>query len=152
MSGVDAYRRTLNQTESSRDTEFRLLAQVTSALIHAQKIADEIRSNPEKMAQYSTALNWNNQVWDMFADDCGAEGNQLPKDLRGAIVSLGIWVKKETQAVLNNEGDLGSLIAVNRDIMKGLQNSAALQKASEQGEVTEGKPGIPPNGLFSDTA
>ena len=83
MSGVDAYRRTQNQTESSRDTEFRLLAQVTSALINAQKIADEIRSNPEKMAQYVLALNWNNQVWDMFADDCGTEGNQLPKGLRG---------------------------------------------------------------------
>jgi flagellar biosynthesis activator protein FlaF len=35
MSGVDAYKRTLNQTGSSRDTEFRLLAQVTTALINA---------------------------------------------------------------------------------------------------------------------
>ena len=67
-------------------------------------------------------------------------------------MSLGIWVKKETLAVLNHEGDIGFLIAVNRNIMKGLQNSAALQKASEPGEVSEGKPVTPPTGLFIDSA
>jgi flagellar biosynthesis activator protein FlaF len=104
------------------------------------------------MAQYSDALNWNNQVWDLFADDCGTEGNQLSRELRGAIVSLGIWVKKETQAALNQEGDLDSLIAVNRDIMKGLQNSAVLQQAKEQGQTADAKPVTPTAGLIIDSA
>ena len=51
MSGVDVYKRTLNQTGSSRDTEFRLLAQVTTALINAQKIEGDVKSDPVKMAQ-----------------------------------------------------------------------------------------------------
>jgi len=150
MSGVDAYQRTLNQTGSTRDTEFRLLGQVTTALINAQKIESEIRSDPTKMAQFADALNWNNQVWDLFADDCGTAGNQLPKELRGAIVSLGIWVKKETQAALNGDGDLASLIAVNRDIMKGLRNSAANALAQEQASAPP--PGTPSGGLVIDSA
>jgi flagellar biosynthesis activator protein FlaF len=150
MSGVDAYKRTLNQTGSTRDTEFRLLGQVTTALINAQKIESEIRADPTKMAQFADALNWNNQVWDLFADDCGTAGNQLPRELRGAIVSLGIWVKKETQSALNGSGDLESLIAVNRDIMKGLRNSAANQQAQEQ--AAGPPPGTPTSGLVIDSA
>jgi len=48
MSGVDAYQRTLNQTGSTRDKEFRLLGQVTTALINAQKIENEVKSDPTK--------------------------------------------------------------------------------------------------------
>lgn len=150
MSGVDAYQRTLNQTGATRDTEFRLLGQVTTALINAQKIENEVKSDPTKMAQFADALNWNNQVWDLFADDCGTAGNQLPRELRGAIVSLGIWVKKETQAALNGDGDLASLIAVNRDIMRGLRNSAANQQAQEQASTPP--PGTPSGGLVIDSA
>jgi flagellar protein FlaF len=149
MSRVDAYQRTLNQTGSTRDTEFRLLGQVTTALINAKKIENEIQADPTKMAQFADALNWNNQVWDLFADDCGTAGNQLPRELRGAIVSLGIWVKKETQAALSGNGDLDSLIAVNRDIMKGLRNSAANQKAQEQAPPP---PGTASGGLVIDSA
>jgi len=124
MSGVDAYKRTLNQTGTSRDTEFRLLGQVTTALINAQKTMGDIKTDPQKMAQYADALNWNARLWDLFVEDCGSAGNQLPREIRGAIVSLGIWVKKETAMALNGEGDLDSLIAVNRDIMKGLRGTA----------------------------
>ena len=152
MSGVDAYKRTLNQTGSSRDTEFRLLGQVTTALINAQKNESLIKADPTLMAQYADALNWNNQVWDLFADDCGTAGNQLPNELRGAIVSLGIWVKKETQAALSGTGDLDSLIAVNRDIMKGLRNSAANQQAADQNRPASPPPGTPTTGLIIDSA
>ena len=152
MSGVDAYKRTLNQTGSSRDTEYRLLGQVTTALIKAQQVESETKSDPKKMAEYVDALNWNNEVWDLFTEDCGAEGNQLPRELRAAVVSLGIWIKKETQAALNGNGDLALLIAVNRDIMKGLNNSAAAQQAREQGQDAEPPPGTPMTGLLIDSA
>ena len=49
MAGVDSYKRALNKTASSRDTEYRLLAQVTSALIEAQKADGDMKKNPKKM-------------------------------------------------------------------------------------------------------
>jgi len=123
MSGIDAYKKTITQTATSRDTEYRLLAQVTSELIKAVENKKGAANDPTKMAQVATALNWNKQVWDVFVEDCGTAGNQLPRDLRAAIVSLGIWVTKETAIALEGEGDLDSLVAVNRDIMKGLKPS-----------------------------
>lgn len=127
MSGIDAYKKTITQTATSRDTEYRLLAQVTSELIKAVENKKGAANDPTKMAQVATALNWNKQVWDVFVEDCGTAGNQLPRDLRAAIVSLGIWVTKETAIALEGEGDLDSLVAVNRDIMKGLKPSRSTE-------------------------
>lgn len=125
MSGIDAYKKTINQTATSRDTEYRLLAQVTSELIKAIENQKGAKGDPKKMSQVASALNWNKQVWDVFVEDCGTAGNQLPRELRAAIVSLGIWVTKETALALEGDGDIDSLVAVNRDIMKGLKPDQA---------------------------
>lgn len=143
MSGIDAYKKTITQTATSRDTEYRLLAQVTSELIKAVENKKGAANDPTKMAQVASALNWNKQVWDIFVEDCGTAGNQLPRDLRAAIVSLGIWVTKETAIALEGEGDIDSLVAVNRDIMKGLkpsqstENQAALKTSGAVGSILD---------------
>lgn len=79
MSGIDAYKKTINQTATSRDTEYRLLAQVTSELMKAIDNKKGAANDPSKMAQVASALNWNKQVWDVFVEDCGTAGNQLPE-------------------------------------------------------------------------
>ena len=120
MAGVDAYKRALNKTASSRDTEYRLLAQVTFALIEAKKADGDMKKNPTKMKLIAEALNWNNEIWSAFMDDCRESGNKLPKELRGGILSLAIWVGKETKLAMEGTTNLDMLIAINRDIMKGL--------------------------------
>ena len=57
MSGIDAYKKALNQTGSSRNAEYRLLAQVTAALIDAQETAGDMKKNPTKMQKLAEALN-----------------------------------------------------------------------------------------------
>lgn len=125
MSQYDAYKRTIKQTAAPRDVEYRLLAQVTAALMKAKDLRGQSRSDPRRMAQVMDALNWNNQVWDAFVEDVGTEGNMLPRELRAAIVSLGIWVTRETGLVSAGDGDIDALIAVNRAIMRGLNPQAA---------------------------
>lgn len=130
MSQYDAYKRTIKQTAAPRDVEYRLLAQVTAALMKAKDLRVQSRNDPRQMAQVMDALNWNNQVWDAFVEDVGTEGNMLPRELRAAIVSLGIWVTRETGLVSAGEGDIDALIAVNRAIMRGLNPQAAAQEGS----------------------
>tara|TARA_S200000501_G_scaffold188722_1_gene177491 strand:- start:182 stop:637 length:456 start_codon:yes stop_codon:yes gene_type:complete len=125
MAGVDAYKKALNKTSSDRDTEYRLLAQVTASLIEAKEADGDMRVNPKKMRLVAEALNWNNEVWAAFMDDCRSSDNRLPEKLRGGILSLAIWVGKETKLAMNGDSDLEMLIAVNRDIMKGLSASTA---------------------------
>ena len=123
MAGVDAYKKALNKTASDRDTEYRLLAQVTASLIEAKEADVDMRVNPKKMRLVAEALNWNNEVWAAFMDDCRSSDNRLPEKLRGGIMSLAIWVGKETKSAMNGDSDLEMLIAVNRDIMRGLSGA-----------------------------
>jgi len=132
MSGIDAYKKALNKTASSRNAEYRLLAQVTAALIEAKEADGDMRKDPAKMKMLAHALNWNNEVWSTFMDDCRSEDNKLPEKLRGGILSLGIWVNKETQAALNGDVGLDALISVNRDIMKGLDDATTVKTDSKK--------------------
>ncbi len=128
MSSYDAYNRAIKNTASPRDVEYRLLGQVTSALMKAQQRMTDARNTPTAMAEVMDALNWNNQVWDTFVQDVGTEGNMLPRELRAAIVSLGIWVSRETGLVSTGEGDIEALISVNKAIMRGLNPARAEQE------------------------
>ena len=132
MSGIDAYKKALNKSGSSRNAEYRLLAQVTAALIEAKEADGDMRKNPAKMKMLAHALNWNNEVWSTFMDDCRSEDNKLPEKLRGGILSLGIWVNKETQAALNGDVGLDALISVNRDIMTGLDDATTVNTDSKK--------------------
>lgn len=133
MSSYDAYNRTIKNTSSPRDVEYRLLGQVTAALMKAKVRKDQARNTPAAMAEVMDALNWNNQVWDTFVEDVGTEGNMLPRELRAAIVSLGIWVSRETGLVTSGDGDIDALISVNRAIMRGLNPARAEKEEQEQG-------------------
>jgi len=114
MSGYAAYGKIQNVTESPRSTERRLLSQVTAALIEAGK---DFR-NVQKLYD---AILWNKRVWDTFAYECAAEDNQLPKEIRAGLISLAIWVNKETTAVMDGQKDLEPLISVNKSIIEGLR-------------------------------
>ena len=132
MSGIDAYKKALNQTASSRNAEYRLLAQVTAALIDAQETPGDMKKDPAKMQKLAEALNWNNEVWPAFMEDCRSENNKLPEKLRGGILSLGLWVGKETQAAMNGDVGLDALITVNRDIMKGLDDATTTKTVADK--------------------
>lgn len=114
MQGYAAYAKAQNTTGSHRDTEYRLLGAVTGALVRAQDGDGTLQDRVK-------AVLWNDKVWNAFMCDLGSPENRLPKALKGALLSLAIWVSKETQRVLDNEADLAGLININRQIMEGLR-------------------------------
>ena len=131
MRSRDIYRQTIQQTAAPRDVEYRLIAQVTSALIECEEIVDQAATDPRKMACLVEALNANKRMWDVFVEDVGMAGNQLPRELRADIVSLGIWVGKESDLILDGRGDLSALISINRAISRGLAGTRAEVKSTD---------------------
>ena len=108
-----AYGRTQNRVENPRQVEYRLLGQVTGALI-------AVRGSTDKR-KFFDALLWNQRVWDAFLHDVSDEGNQLPAPLRRQIIGICLWVRRETDALIDGKGDIEALITVNRNIMEGLR-------------------------------
>lgn len=108
-----AYTRTRFLTETPRAAERRLLTEITADLIAA-------RDNTGRGAASMDALHRNREVWSVFAASCGATGNELPKTLRAAIISLALWVDKHTSSVVTGQEAIEDLISVNLALIDGL--------------------------------
>ena|SRR5213075_2131155 len=111
---LQAYQQAATRAESPRETEYRLFAQVTLALMQAAK------ADPNDFGARVDALDWNRRVWTVLGDDCANPANQLPGPLRASIISLAIWVGRHTSAVIRRQEEIEPLIEVNRLIMQGL--------------------------------
>lgn len=114
---LTAYQRVRTITESPRGTERRLMVQITGDLIDARDAGKTGR-------ELAPVLFRNREVWSAFSDACAARGNRLPDGLRASIVSLGLWVDRYSSAVMAGRDDIDALIAVNREIIEGLQAGA----------------------------
>lgn len=119
-----AYRTAQTSAETPSQIEYRLFAQVTNALLDVQ---DKPVTDPATIA----ALDWNRRMWSTFSTDCGAKGNQLPNELRAAIISLSIWVSKHSSLVMRGKENIENLININKTVMEGLADQAKLQAAAQ---------------------
>ncbi len=111
---IQTYQKASLQGENPRSTEYRLLGQVTKALM------DSADAGSADLRRKAEALDWNRRLWSAFATDCASSENRLPDTLRAAFISLSIWVSKHTSAVMRDGADIQDLIDVNRTIMQGL--------------------------------
>lgn len=117
-NGYATYKTAQTQTNDTRDVEYRLLAQVTGALMQAQEDPTNVKKRVE-------AVSWNRDIWSALRVDLASEENQLPKELRASLISISLWIERETFAVMDNTGDMDALINVNRNIMQGLKPDLA---------------------------
>lgn len=120
---LQAYQQAATRAESPRDTEYRLFAQVTRALIEASAL------DPAEIGRRADALDWNRRVWATFGTLCGEPENKLPPALRASIISLSIWVGKHTSLVIRRQEEIEPLIEINRMIMQGLAGGASAAAA-----------------------
>ncbi len=120
---LQAYQQAATRAETPRDTEYRLFAQVTRALMEAASY------DPSEIGKRIDALDWNRRLWSTLAADCAHPENRLPETLRASIISLSIWVGKHTSLVIRKEDEIEPLIEINRMIMQGLQPNTAAAAA-----------------------
>jgi flagellar protein FlaF len=133
--GYTAYRASQQQTQDTRDVEYRLLAQVTAALIAAKE-----KNAPYELREKLDAILWNRDVWAALRVDLSSDGNNLPKELRASLISIAIWIEKESLRLLDGQGDIDAVIDVNRNIMAGLKPNTSEQTDVQQddnGELSE---------------
>jgi len=121
---VLAYQQAAQRAEPPRDLEYRLLGQVTRALM------DAARLDAKDFTGRIDALDWNRRVWSALALDCASAQNALPEPVRAQIISLSIWVGRHTSAVMRREAEIEPLVDVNRAIMQGLAPASVSSSAA----------------------
>ncbi len=114
-----AYQSAASRAEDPRSAEYRLFGQVTRALLQARDLG------VTEIARRADALDWNRRMWTAFAADCSSDANQLPESLRAGIISLSIFVSRQSSAAIRSNDELDTLIDINRTIMQGLAPAPA---------------------------
>jgi flagellar biosynthesis activator protein FlaF len=118
-----AYKRILQETESPRQIERRILARLTGQLEQHQIYFDNLEPAdrlPLLAGELNAALWENQQFWQALMVDLAEPDNGLPPDLRAGLLSIGGWVEHHTNAILDGTADLAPLVEVNRNIERGL--------------------------------
>lgn len=120
-----AYKKNIREVEAPRDIERRVLSRITSDI---ERIAEEFDRAETRLARLNilanglaVALAENQQFWMALKHDLAEEGNQLPPDLRASLISLGLWVERQTNAIMSGEAKVAPLAAVNRSVTDGLR-------------------------------
>lgn len=68
------------------------------------------------------ALYFANRVWVRLIEDLGSTENQLDEELRANLISIGIWIIKESERIRHRESDnFQGIIDITKMIRDGLQ-------------------------------
>ena len=113
------YQRVRSMAETPRAMEYRLIGQITGELLGAWE-------NGLRGAALMPALHRNREMWSTFSAACAAPGNELPDQLRAAIISLALWVDRFTTDVVAGRDTIEPLVIVNRSILEGLGQGRAV--------------------------
>jgi flagellar protein FlaF len=124
-----AYKKTIRESESPRQIERRILSRVTYDLTHTGQGYDASETGEARLAILAGGLRdslyENQKFWAAMRYDLSETDNALPDGLKASLISIALWVDRETSALMAGQGRLTALIEVNTNITSGLSGQAA---------------------------
>lgn len=109
----NTYHKSQQKMETPRQVEYRAFVLATRQLMEAARGSDT-----KKICE---AAQFNRELWTVLQADLADSRNKLPDQLKANLLSLSIWVQRQTSAVMRGEASVDSLVQVNTDIMEGLK-------------------------------
>ena len=119
-NATQAYDRVAKQIASPRELEANLLLQAATRL---QAVRD---ASSRQQPELNEALLFNRKLWSIFLASVTNANNPLPAAVRQNVANLGLYVMNQTMTTLSDPRpeQLGSLIAINREVAAGLMGRA----------------------------
>ncbi|ANY79448.1 hypothetical protein BB934_15485 [Microvirga ossetica] len=98
-----------------RQREFELFEQ-------AIKLMKGAAGRPAQSQEMIEAIVFVQRLWTFLIKDLGHPDNGLPDKLKGQLISIGLWVMRESDRVIRGEQkSLEALIDINAMIQEGLK-------------------------------
>ena len=112
---LQAYAHTQKSSMSSREIEAMAFTKAALKLEDTKKSLDDYDA-------YASALKFNQLLWTIIQADIVDQDNQLPDQLKANILSLSIFVDRQTIKALadTSEKHLDVLININKNLAEGL--------------------------------
>ncbi|MBB4287348.1 flagellar biosynthesis regulator FlaF [Roseospira goensis] len=95
------------------------------AFTKAAVMMEDAKKNTDDRAILSQALRFNHLFWTILQADITDPANKLPNPIKANIMSLSIFVDKQTTKALRSSDpeDLDVLISINRNLAMGLRDN-----------------------------
>ena len=97
-----------------------------AAFSQAAYVLDQARQKVDDNEACEKALKYNQLLWSIVQADVSEGKNELPDDLKANLISLSLFVDKQTSKGLSNPTEelLDSLININLNISEGLMEGS----------------------------
>ena len=111
-----AYAETLEDTpHQARERERAAIERAIGMLQHAQ-------ANGRRSREAVEAPQYLRRLWSVLMEDLASPENDLPEKLRADLISIGLWVVRETELIRQEKSDdFPGLIEVMKSIADGLR-------------------------------
>lgn len=110
----------INTVETDpRRAEASILSNLAARMMRATEVG------PAAFPALVAAVHDNRRFWQIAAEDLAGDGNKLPDQLRAQLLSLAIFVERETTHVLSGRRPADALIEIDRAVARGLFDQAA---------------------------
>ena|SRR5579871_2567758 len=95
------------------------------AFTKAALMLEDAKKHIGNITEYSKALRFNHLLWTIIQADLTDPENQLPPEIKANVMSLSIFVDKQTTKALRSTtvSELDVLININRNLAAGLRSS-----------------------------
>ncbi len=132
-SQIGAYARTQNTSGGPRNTEARALTEA------ARRMSEARQALPDDNRAYQDALRLNWRLWTIIQADVSSPENPLPPEIKSNIISLSIFVDRQTLSALGDPdpAKMDVLININRNIAAGLMQNPEDAPAGDDASESE---------------
>lgn len=92
------------------------------ALVRCVEVMKKAEEAGPKSREAVEAVYLVRSLWTLLVEDLANPENALPEDLRASLISIGLWVMREAEAIrLGRVASFASLIEVTDQIREGLE-------------------------------
>jgi flagellar protein FlaF len=86
---------------------------------------EDAKKQTGSIEEFAKALRFNHLLWTIIQADLTEPDNQLPPEIKANVMSLSIFVDKQTTKALrtSSAADLDVLININRNLAAGLRSN-----------------------------
>jgi flagellar protein FlaF len=95
------------------------------AFTKAALLLEDAKKQTGNIEEFAKALRFNHLLWTIIQADLTEPDNQLPPEIKANVMSLSIFVDKQTTKALRSSvaADLDVLININRNLAAGLRTT-----------------------------
>jgi flagellar protein FlaF len=107
--------------EVAEDSPQDIRARERDALSRCVEMLESAEKSGPRSREAHEALTFLRKLWTIFIEDLSSDSNDLPRDLRAQLISIGLWMLKEIERLRGGAKDsFADLIEINAIIRDGL--------------------------------